>query len=969
MSENTIGITVKVDDKSKAGFDSAERSANRLKGTLKEVGKVAAGVLTADMAQRAGAAFGRFVGDSVRQASALNESMNAVQVTFKQSGQEIINWGKQNAASFGLSRQAFQELATPLGAMLQNAGLSMQDATKWTIDLTKRSADMASVFNVDVSEALTAIQAGLRGEADPLERFGVGLSAAKVEARALADTGKTAASSLSEQEKATARLNIIMDQTAKTQGDFANTSTGSANAARIASAEWDNAKASLGQGLLPIMSKGAQAAAELAGGFNAMPGPLQATLVIAGTLGTAFVLLAGRLKSVKSELASLADHTIRAEGRMGSLARATARVGAVLAATQIAGAALGKDMSVGVNTASTALEDLAATGKKTESAGLNLENAWKWVADDTRWDNKAANTLLKTWEGISGTGAAIEDSFQHAQQAFASTDAALASMVSNGEKAKAAGIFEALSKQAQDNGVSVEQLKRQLPQYADALEGAARQNKDAAGSAKDLNAQLEDQAKAADKAANAVLDSRDAARNLEAAYDDARESIKKNGKTLDDGTEKGRANQEALDKIASSAYEARDAILAAGGGQRQANAVMVQARTNFLRSAQAAGMGAAQAKALADKLFAIPKAVSTKVTANTTSANAALDGLITRLAYIAGRVQQIKVLASAANVREDRGIAKATGGIVGAAATGGIRSNSVLVGEQGPEIVDLAPGSRVHSSPDTERILSSSSGMSGAGLTSARSGSARRILNAAIAGGLGGLNAGDVERMMDQLMARAKSAGDRGAVKVITSMRAKMIAEAKNRQAFEDPIRAALAANRQAYAERVSSVRAEITGAAGIGGSNGSYGNITARLQRQVERTRRFAGVLAKLRKMGLDRTSIDQLVEAGPEAGLKAAESILANGAAGVQQIAGLQRQVALAGGLVGAQGAEVDSRGAVTQGEAPLRTAADRRMAGKVELLISSGGSKMDDLLVEVLRKAVRAKGGNVQRVLGAA
>lgn len=48
----------------------------------------------------------------------------------------------------------------------------------------------------------------------------------------------------------------------------------------------------------------------------------------------------------------------------------------------------------------------------------------------------------------------------------------------------------------------------------------------------------------------------------------------------------------------------------------------------------------------------------------------------------------------------------AHGGIVGSAAGGGPRGGSVLVGEHGPELVDLAPGSRVHSNPDTRRMLS-----------------------------------------------------------------------------------------------------------------------------------------------------------------------------------------------------------------------------------------------------------------------
>ena len=57
---------------------------------------------------------------------------------------------------------------------------------------------MASVFNVDVEDALIALQAGIRGESEPLERFGVGLSAAKVESRALADTGKKLTSQLTD---------------------------------------------------------------------------------------------------------------------------------------------------------------------------------------------------------------------------------------------------------------------------------------------------------------------------------------------------------------------------------------------------------------------------------------------------------------------------------------------------------------------------------------------------------------------------------------------------------------------------------------------------------------------------------------------------------------------------------------------------------------------------------------------------
>ena len=58
----------------------------------------------------------------------------------------------------------------------------------------------------------------------------------------------------------------------------------------------------------------------------------------------------------------------------------------------------------------------------------------------------------------------------------------------------------------------------------------------------------------------------------------------------------------------------------------------------------------------------------------------------------------------------------AHGGVRGlsTAATGGVRNNMTLVGEQGPEIVNLAPGSRVRSNPDSRRLMRQGGGLSAA---------------------------------------------------------------------------------------------------------------------------------------------------------------------------------------------------------------------------------------------------------------
>ena len=226
---NVVTIVVRAEDKTAPGFKQAEQGAAKLGGTLKRVGEIAAGVLTADVLLAGARKLQALFHSTVEAASALGESVNAVNKTFGESAKQVTAWGEANAAAFGLSTRAFNQMATPLGAMLKNQGLTMDQVADHTLKLTQRAADMASVFNTDVTAALMAIQAGLRGEQDPLERYGVSLSAVSVEARALADSHKTSTAQLTAAEKATARLNLIYDQTASTANDFRDTSDGLAN--------------------------------------------------------------------------------------------------------------------------------------------------------------------------------------------------------------------------------------------------------------------------------------------------------------------------------------------------------------------------------------------------------------------------------------------------------------------------------------------------------------------------------------------------------------------------------------------------------------------------------------------------------------------------------------------------------------------------------------------------------------------
>lgn len=222
---------------------------------LADVGKIAGGFIAANVIAGAGQKVANFIGDSVKAASDLQQATGGVNSVFKENAQTVLDWGKNNAANFGLSQRAFAEMAGPLGAMLKNTGMDMGAVSGKTIELTKRAADMAATFGGSATDALTAISAALRGETDPIERYGVSMSAAKVEAEALSMTGKTVASTLTDQEKAAARLSLLFKQTADAEGQAAREADTHAGASARATAKMEDMQAQIGEKLLPITVK------------------------------------------------------------------------------------------------------------------------------------------------------------------------------------------------------------------------------------------------------------------------------------------------------------------------------------------------------------------------------------------------------------------------------------------------------------------------------------------------------------------------------------------------------------------------------------------------------------------------------------------------------------------------------------------------------------------------------------------
>lgn len=230
----------------------------------------------------------------IKLASDTGESLNAANVVFKESTKVIEDWGKNAAEQAGLTSAEFYQASAVIGAGLINAGASAEQASQQTIELTKRAADMASIFNTSVDDALTALQAGLRGESEPLRRFAISLDEATIKARAQAMGLVDASGEVTAYGKSQARLAIIMEQSARFQGDFVNTSDQLANGTRIVTARIKEEAAELGEQLLPLVLKVVQGVGGLVDKFSDLSDEQKkAVLVTAGIAAAIGPLLIG----------------------------------------------------------------------------------------------------------------------------------------------------------------------------------------------------------------------------------------------------------------------------------------------------------------------------------------------------------------------------------------------------------------------------------------------------------------------------------------------------------------------------------------------------------------------------------------------------------------------------------------------------------------------------------------------------
>ena len=367
---------------------------------------------------------------AAKSASDYEENVNKIEVAFGDSADEVKKWADTAKQQFGLSKVQATSAASAFGALAKGIGLGSGAAADMATELSGLSADLGSYFNMSVDDSARALEGIFTGEAEALKKFGVVMSQTNLEKFA-ADNGKVY-KEMSEAEKVQLRYNYVLSQTKDAQGDYARTSSGTANSIKTFTATLQDLATTIGQKLLPIITPMIQKITEWVDKFSNLSPSTQELIVKLGLLIAAAGPLLGFVGKITSGVGSimkagsgLVGLVSGGGGLIASLGGIVTAVGPLLAggaivAGIVAGVVLivknwktikkwAGDLGKAFKDMGKRIGDSVKQAKDTVVRGFtNIKNgmatAWNSIRDNTSkaWSG-IKNTIGNTWNSIKTT--------------------------------------------------------------------------------------------------------------------------------------------------------------------------------------------------------------------------------------------------------------------------------------------------------------------------------------------------------------------------------------------------------------------------------------------------------------------------------------------------------------------------------------------------------------------------------------
>lgn len=317
MSTFTDRLAIIIDADGKGAIREFEKvdavSGKALATTDDKLAKVSGGLRTFGLgAVTAGALVVGGMSKMAQAAGDFGESMSAAGVVFGDGIDVIKDFGETASKTAGLSKKAATDGAVTFGTFGKAAGLAGKDLAGFSTEMVQLAGDLASFKNTSPEQAIEAIGAALRGEAEPIRNYGVLLDDATLRQEAFAlGLITTTKDALTPQQKVLAAQSAILKQTTDAQGDYLRTGDSLANQQKSVKAEIENLTIAIGTGALPVFKNLTAIVGGAVTKFNELPGPVKDTVGQFAAIGGVGAVAVGALSLVVGQLDKARDMFVR----------------------------------------------------------------------------------------------------------------------------------------------------------------------------------------------------------------------------------------------------------------------------------------------------------------------------------------------------------------------------------------------------------------------------------------------------------------------------------------------------------------------------------------------------------------------------------------------------------------------------------------------------------------------------------
>lgn len=200
------------------------------------------------------AAFSVFAKSGIEAASDLQEVQNVVDTAFGEMSYKCEEFASTAKEAFGLSEYSAKKMASTYMAMGKSMGLSMEQASDMAINASKRTADIASFYNLTAEEAAVKLKSIYTGETETLKDLGIVMTEANLKQYALSQGITKSYSAMTQAEKVALRYAFVMNASKDAAGDFARTQDSWANQTKILTENFREFKTVIGSYLITALT-------------------------------------------------------------------------------------------------------------------------------------------------------------------------------------------------------------------------------------------------------------------------------------------------------------------------------------------------------------------------------------------------------------------------------------------------------------------------------------------------------------------------------------------------------------------------------------------------------------------------------------------------------------------------------------------------------------------------------------------